>query len=460
MGTVKLVRRLAAILLFSTLCFADSQVRIVRLSSVDGDVQVDRNTGQGFEKAFLNLPITQGVKLQTGNDGRAEVEFEDGSVVRLAPGSMVEFSRLALKDSGAKASEIRIQQGTAYVAFRDTKDDEFTVTFARETVALKDSAHFRVQMNDTTATIAVMKGKIKVDGTSGSVDVGKNDAVSFDLANHDQYETAKLEDAPFDTWDKEQGKYHDAYTSRNQKISPYAYGVGDLNYYGNFFDAPGYGMVWQPYFVGAGWNPFMDGAWAWYPGTGYTWVSAYPWGWTPYHCGSWLFMQSFGWGWQPGACGSWYGFPPVINAPVNFQRPIPPSGSPGRGTIVMGPRPIARPMVPMHRMVIENNSAGLGIPRGSIRDMSHLSSQARQKGSVTTSFRPTPIVNPRPVFSNPAMSRPSSPGNSPRVSSPARTAPAPSMSAPRSSGAGAAPPMSAPRSSGAGSAPRSAPPRN
>ena len=50
--------------------FADSQARIVRLSQVDGDVQIDRNTGQGYEKAFINLPVTQGAKLRTGA-GRA-----------------------------------------------------------------------------------------------------------------------------------------------------------------------------------------------------------------------------------------------------------------------------------------------------------------------------------------------------------------------------------------------------
>ena len=37
---------------------------------------------------------------------------------------------------------------------------------------------------------------------------------------------------------------------------------------------PGYGMMWQPYLVGAGWDPFMNGAWTWYPGAGYAWISA------------------------------------------------------------------------------------------------------------------------------------------------------------------------------------------
>src|SRR5947208_13442452 len=65
-----------AALLLTLPAFADSQVRIVRLSQVGGDVQADRNTGQGFEKAFLNMPVTQGMKLRTNRDGRAEIEFK------------------------------------------------------------------------------------------------------------------------------------------------------------------------------------------------------------------------------------------------------------------------------------------------------------------------------------------------------------------------------------------------
>ena len=54
--------------------------------------------------------------------------------------------------------------------------------------------------------------------------------------------------------------------SASNSYSPYAYGSSDLNYYGSFYNIPGYGMMWQPYLVGAGWDPFMNGSWVWYPG--------------------------------------------------------------------------------------------------------------------------------------------------------------------------------------------------
>src|SRR5271155_328367 len=138
------------ILSFTVPAVADSQARVVRLSEVQGDVQVDRNTGQGYEKAFLNLPITQGVKLRTRNDGRAEVEFEDGSTLRVTPETVIEFPQLSLGESGAKVSTVHLQEGIAYLNFSGAKDDEFALTFAHEKVSLAKSAHLRVEMDDTS----------------------------------------------------------------------------------------------------------------------------------------------------------------------------------------------------------------------------------------------------------------------------------------------------------------------
>jgi len=365
--------------------FADSQVRVVRLSEVQGDVKIDRNLGQGYEKAFLNLPITQGVKLQTKNDGRAEVEFEDGSTLRITPDTVVEFPQLSLRDSGTKVSSVHLQEGTAYLNFSGAKDDEFTLTFAHEKVALTHSAHLRIEMADVTATVAVFQGEVKVEGDAGSVAVSKNRTATFDLTDGDSSTLAKdLEPDPFDAWDKQQDQYHQQYASNSySSYSPYAYGTSDLNYYGSFFNVPGYGMMWQPYFAGAGWDPFMNGAWAFSPGFGYCWISGYPWGWTPYHYGSWAYLPTYGWAWQPG--GNWAGYsaPRIIRPPSNFVPPQPPS-NPGHGIIVVNRGPMPMPLGrSFNRLEISQNSAGLGIPRGGIKNLSQLSGTVQRQGLAT-----------------------------------------------------------------------------
>jgi hypothetical protein len=124
-------------------------------------------------------------------------------------------------------------------------------------------------MADTTATLAVFSGDVQAEGESGTVAVSKNHTASFDLTHGDRYTLAKnLEPDPFDAWDKQQDQYHQQYANNSYRsYSPYAYGTSDLNYYGNFSNVPGYGTVWQPYFAGAGWDPFMNGAWAFVTGT-------------------------------------------------------------------------------------------------------------------------------------------------------------------------------------------------
>ena len=341
---------------------ADSQARIVRLSQVDGAVQVDRNTGQGFEKAFLNLPITEGTKVKTGGEGRAEIEFEDGSTLRVTPDTVVEFPELSLRDSGARVSTVNVVQGMAYVNFTATKSDEFTLHFGREKLGLNKASHLRIEVGDTDATVAMFSGEAQVEGPSGTVEIGKKQSATFDFANKDQYTLAKnVEEDPFDQWDKEQDKYHQRYSASNS-YSPYAYGASDLSYYGNFFDVPGYGRCWQPYFIGTGWDPFMNGAWYWYPGFGYTWVSGYPWGWMPYRYGSWAFVPAYGWVWQPGTTwAAWRSIPTVVNAPQRFTPPRPPA-SPGQTVAVNRGPASGVPGRLSNRMMIRNDSAGLGIP--------------------------------------------------------------------------------------------------
>jgi hypothetical protein len=248
-------------------------------------------------------------------------------------------------------------------------------------------------MADTTATLAVFSGDVQAEGESGTVAVSKNHTASFDLTHGDRYTLAKnLEPDPFDAWDKRQDQYHQQYANNSySSYSPYAYGTSDLNYYGNFSNVLGYGTVWQPYFAGAGWDPFMNGAWAFAPGFGYGWVSAYPWGWTPYHYGAWVYLPSNGWAWQPG--GSWAGWsaPRIVHPPSNFVLPQPPSSTDQGMTVVnRGPVPVQLGRS-SNRLEISRNSAGLGIPRGGIKNLNQLSSTVQQQGFATAKVHTVPL---------------------------------------------------------------------
>ncbi len=381
---------------------AASQVRIVRLSDVQGSVQIDKNTGLGFENAFLNLPITQGTQLRTGDRGRAEIEFEDGSSMRVAPNTLIDFSTLGLSDSGSRISQVNLTEGMAYVNWLGRSGDQFSLSFSQEKISLGQAAHFRVDASPETATLAVFKGDVDVEGPSGKVLVEKKKTATFDLSQDDKYTVANnVAEAPLDSWDKEASAYHDQYAKNNS--SPYGYGVSDLNYYGSYTSVPGYGMMWQPYFTGVGWDPFMDGAWGWYPGVGYMFASAYPWGWLPYRYGNWNYVPRYGWMWQPGGWNTWQTIPHfTASTAAHFTSLVPPTTGTVK-TVAVGRGGSVSPISPSH-LFLKAGSAGMGISRGSVEGLSHLNHQVANTGFAE--------VRSAPQFSGRSSARASSFGES------------------------------------------------
>ncbi len=387
-----------------------SKVRIVRLSEVKGDVLMDRGIGRGFEPAMTNLPIVEQTRLQTAM-GAAEVEFEDNSSLRIGPNSLVEFPKLERMPNGTTVSWARVVKGTAYVSLmKPSLVNQFTLMFGAQSVQLPPSSHVRLEMATADARLAVLDGSLKVQGPAGEVEVAKKKTVTFNLATAGELTVDNhLASEPLDTWDKNSVGYHQRLAMVSSlNSSPYAYGMNDLMYYGNFTDASscGGGMMWRPYFASAAWDPYSNGSWAWYGNSGYSWVSPYPWGWTPYHSGSWSFCPGTGWGWAPG--GNWTG----LNNVAMLGPQSGPGGGPGGG----GGRPIlpARPpvsggptvvpvsMKPLVRSELKSadsfefrrDSAGMGIPRDTLGRLDKFSEHAVTHGSVTTPvFVTAPTMN-------------------------------------------------------------------
>jgi len=419
---VALIVLAAAVCVFLALpALADSQARIVRLSDIQGSVQIDKNTGLGFESAFVNLPVTQGTQLRTGDRGRAEVEFEDGSSLRLTPNTTVEFSKLGLSDAGKRVSEIHLVQGMAYVNWLGK--DDLALDFSQEKLAIDRAAHFRIDTSNQVANLAVFKGDVDVEGPNGKLSVEKKKNATFDVADNDKSSVSnKIQEAPLDSWDKEASSYHDQY-AKNNSNSPYGYGLADLNYYGAYTNVPGYGLMWQPYFTGVGWDPFLNGAWGFYPGYGYMFASAYPWGWLPYRYGTWAFVPSFGWMWQPGMWTTFVTVPRYTPTTATRVTALVPPAAGTMRTVAVGKIATTSPMM-SSRVTLNAGSAGMGIARGSVDNLNHLNREVVKTGSAEV--RPAPQFAATPA----ARSAPSGAYGSGRNSgaapaSMARPAPAP-----------------------------------
>jgi uncharacterized protein DUF6600/FecR-like protein len=385
--------------LLAASALADSQARIVRLSYLDGDVGLDKGDGRGFSTAYLNMPVTQQSKLWA-RDGQAEVEFEDGSSIRLTPDTMVAFNDLSLDNNGGRNSSVELKQGTAYFDIHPRDSDHFQLQFGREQVQLLKSARFRVDADKSQFEVAVMSGEIQVSSASGTeVAVKKDETIRLDNDDPDRYYLAKgIDTETYDSWDSDRAKSHDqaVATANARGGNNVTYGLSDLNAYGNYFYVPGYGNLWRPASVGLGWDPFADGYWVSYPGFGYTFVSGYPWGWAPYRYGSWQFVNGYGWCWAPGSnWNNWQAVPPVRNLPPRYRPPIAPRHGPPVLVVNNG---VAVP-APQRQIVIDNDSLDHRRPHSTKLGTAN-GEMIRQGPSSTTppaqGFVATPATAPTP----------------------------------------------------------------
>jgi hypothetical protein len=375
---------------------AVSNVRIVRLSEHKGTVLLDRNTGNGFEPAVVNMPLVEKSRLMTG-DGVAEVEFEDNSSLRLGPNSMVEFPQLERLPAGTTASSARLVKGMVYVSLLKTRGNEFNLLFGQQKLQLPPGSHIRLQVDGAKAKLAVLDGTLRIDEPSGAMEVSRNKTITFNLQGqgHDQNGAQPTvaknveEYLQLDSWDKKEAEYHTLTASASAlNSSPYAYGLSDMGYYGSFMNAGSCGSMWRPYFASAAWDPYSNGIWAWYQGAGYSWVSPYPWGWTPYHYGSWAYCPGVGYGWQPG--GAWNGLNNVAtfapgNRPVHFPvRPARPPIAGERTLTVVNLKPLVRSEAASEdSFLFRKDSAGLGVPREGLGNLNKLSQHALDRGTAT-----------------------------------------------------------------------------
>lgn len=392
-----------------------SDIRIVRLSFVEGTVQY-RRPGQDWQDAGLNLPIQAGFALRTV-DGFAEVEFEDALTLRLATNATVEFTKLSLQNGG-RFTKLTVPQGTAILSAKLKREDTVSVATPDLDVNLPRNGRFRLDISPTDSWVTVFHGKVEVDSHAGTTSLlNAGHTIHVDASGSGSPEIAG--NPPQDDFDKWVSHREDALNTAETETSSvlggnsYTEGYADLYNYGEWADIPGYGAGWMPYGVGMGWMPFMDGQWQFMGGTGWNWMSGEPWGWLPYHFGSWVNSPGVGWAWLPvgpatwrPATASWVNVnnqlgwipngPPLSSKPTKTQLAAIPTtailATPTlSGAISPGARlPVVREGTMLHATLASPPSYA-AIAKQSVQSAAHASASASPKSFVQTQSAPTSL---------------------------------------------------------------------
>lgn len=322
--------------------------RAVRLSYVDGQVTLSQGNQVLASNAVMNTPLFEGAQLTTADSGKAEIQFEDGSVVRIAPDSSCTLQ--VLRGSGTSGNAVlSVNSGLVYFEFQGgDQAGQMSVHLGPTIVTTSGFTVLRVSMDTPPGAVAVFSGNAHLQIDAGSAggavetDLHGGEMITLNAADPNQYDVS--ESIEPDSWDAWNSDRDEALTAEEAAQTGVASNLGaaaptpswdQLDDNGNWYDVPGQGYIWSPYeAANAGFDPYGYGSWAWTPGFGYIWASGYPWGFLPFQGGMWNYYGGFGWGWTPGMGGympwwgqGYYGGPNIGSAPSGYQpvpKPMPP----------------------------------------------------------------------------------------------------------------------------------------
>ncbi len=391
--------------------------RAVRLSYVDGQVTLSQGGQVLAQQAVANAPLLEGMQLTTADSGKAEIQFEDGSVVRLPPDSSLTLQ--VLQGAGATANAVLVlNSGLAYFEFQGgTQAGQISVEFGGTQLSTSGFTVLRVNIDNPPGAVAVFSGNahLESDGGNVSVDLHGGEGIALNGASPANYQIAEsIAPDSWDAWnsDRDQALSEEAASQTGAPANlgePQNPAWNDLDANGDWYDVPGQGYIWSPFeAASAAFDPYGFGNWMWTPGYGYLWISGYPWGYLPFQCGAWDYFNGFGWGWAPGpgGCSPWWG--------LGFY------GGPTFGVLPPGYKPIPRPIMPRRPingravpMVAVNRSPVMG---GSPLPARNRTTPVTIGGSTVVALHPLaslPVVEHAPLTADRNQAEPGNDGTPP-----------------------------------------------
>lgn len=305
-------------------------VRMARVSFLQGDVQWRQSDGPDnfgadddaaslqnisyvsdspqWNRLTLNLPVQEGTSIRVGRNARLELQFDEGSFLRLGSDTHATLRALQSDKEGA-FTEVIFEQGVGSLHLRH-KYSAFRVVTPRAALGAIGPAKLRVgvTLRSTNsaeellpnAEFAVRAGQANVEARQGDITLEAGDYLSV----HDKTSPYRLARLPVsDEWERWNDTRDRRFSGRARPAvrhlpSNIALVASDLDFYGTWRQDTRHGYVWCPR-VATGWRPYSAGRWVNIQPWGWTWVSTEAWGWAPYHYGTWTSTQ-WGWAWVPG----------------------------------------------------------------------------------------------------------------------------------------------------------------
>jgi hypothetical protein len=261
--------------------------RVGRIAHIEGQASLYQDPDAGWEKAYVNSPITSENSVWTDAGSRAELRVS-GMALRMDELTQLDVARL-----GDDELDAFIGRGSVAVRVRHHENNEqlvFSTPNAR--VRLRVDGSYRIDVDherqETRITVFAGEASIGTDEARMRLAAGRS-ALIFGLERPEFVEERAKTDA-FDRWTlarDERWREGRAPTY----VSTYMTGYEDLDANGQWVQEPEYGALWYPSRVASTWAPYRYGHWGYVQPWGWTWVDDAPWGYAPFHYGRWVYVR-------------------------------------------------------------------------------------------------------------------------------------------------------------------------
>jgi len=301
-------------LFISANLFSSAESIYGHISYVDGDVKILREDNRQ-DKAIVNLPVAPGDSIVTGQNSRCELQFDNGTIMRIDKNSMLELTTVLAKTltSKWKVTTLNLIKGQIYSMNNSYNLEMFQIITTNAAINLKKNSTSIIRaLEDGGTYLFSNRGKFDVlygkDIHSMKKETIKRKKGYIITADY-RFVAIEEWDVEFLLWNEHLNKnFKELHYGINKVPKPiYRYSKGIIYWaekwsslYGEWIYNDIFGYVWRPYDEIFKFNrPFFSAEYVTI-GKELFAVPSQPWGWAPVHLGTWVFLNKYGWTWIPG----------------------------------------------------------------------------------------------------------------------------------------------------------------
>ncbi|QEN07256.1 hypothetical protein EXM22_04365 [Oceanispirochaeta crateris] len=169
------MKKILLILLFSSLCLASLFALEGEIVFVDGTVDLKSSSG-GLDYADIGMMVETGDSIITGYDGYAELEMEDGSVVKVNEDSIFKLASVQT-DRGSRNNFQLVLGSAGYKFTKAMRDEEPTISTPSTVCGLRGTEFTVLAGIDGSALYVVDEGSVAVSSKGEEVQLEAEEGV-------------------------------------------------------------------------------------------------------------------------------------------------------------------------------------------------------------------------------------------------------------------------------------------